>query len=92
MWKALKKLIYDLGQALFWQPLRGGNGKVLMFELSQYVLNVLGVWMLVYEGITPDVQWTENILIATIGFLIAIAGLKEYFNHNDNKNDNNNDG
>lgn len=69
-------VLYDL----FLIPLRGGNGVTQMYELSQYTLNVVGVWMLIYEGINEGVQYSDNVLIAMIGILAAISGLKQWFN------------
>ena len=87
----MKKQLRAIIQALFWQPLRGGNGVVMMYELSQYALNVLGIWMLVYEGLNEGQQYPENVLIATIAFLTAIAGLKQYLTSK-KKEDNNGNG
>ena len=86
MWKWLKKFIYDIGQALFWQPIRNGNGLVLNTEFASYTTVLVVFFAIITEAVKDGQQFTDVQFIAILGLLAGILGIKEYFN-NKHKNE-----
>lgn len=84
--RKIKDFIRMMFNALFLQPIRGGNGVTQLDELGKYGVIWVTVWTIIYEGIRMDQQFTDVQFVAILSLLAGIIGVQLYFkNHNDTK-------
>ena len=73
------KWLKDFIQAVFWMPIRNGNGQVMNAEFAQYVTVWVAMYMIVMEGLCAGAQYTDPQFIGVLSLLAGIIGIKEYF-------------
>jgi hypothetical protein len=71
--------INKIFDAIFWQPLRGGNGVTQPDELAKYTITMLGIYMVYREGISEVQLYTDTEFGIVFSAVVAITGVQSYF-------------
>lgn len=80
--KKIINIIIFLVNSLIWQPLKGNDGVTQMDELAKYLITLSGIWMVFYEGVQSEQQFTDFQFGTVFGAVVAVAGLQMYFKKN----------
>lgn len=77
-------------QELIFTPLAGGNGKVQMNELAQFLILVVFIVSVYIEATrTSEAHiFSDEYFFALLMAVCAIAGIKHYFNKNEKHDEN----